>query len=115
MRKNDKKTQVETYDKFILAANTEDLKLKNHNKFKEPKPAEISANCRLLQERDVEIDVRARVERAARLCYTPSPELPQTRVTPRQRSSTSSRTTLPRSELAKSPKLAQTINLFWKH
>ena len=44
IRKNDKKTQVETCDKFIIAANTEDLKLKNHNKFKEPKSAEISAN-----------------------------------------------------------------------
>ena len=34
MRKTAKKTQVETSDKFILAANTEDLKLENHNKFK---------------------------------------------------------------------------------
>jgi hypothetical protein len=34
MRKTDKKTQVETIDKFILAANTEDLKYENHNKFK---------------------------------------------------------------------------------
>jgi hypothetical protein len=76
-------TRSLTCDKFILAANTEDLKLENHSKFKEPKSAEISANYRLLQERDVETDVRAQVERAVRLCHTPSPELPQTRVTPR--------------------------------
>jgi hypothetical protein len=36
MRKTDKKTQVEMCNKFPLAANTEDLKTKNHNKFKEP-------------------------------------------------------------------------------
>jgi hypothetical protein len=34
MRKTAKKTQVETSDKFTLAANTEDLKTENHNKFK---------------------------------------------------------------------------------
>ena len=34
MRKTDKKTQVETIDKNILAANTEDLKIENHDKFK---------------------------------------------------------------------------------
>ena len=34
MRKTAKKTQVETSDKFILPANTEDLKLENHNEFK---------------------------------------------------------------------------------
>jgi hypothetical protein len=34
MRKTAKKTQVETSDKVTLAANTEDLKLENHNKFK---------------------------------------------------------------------------------
>jgi hypothetical protein len=33
MRKTAKKTQVETSDKFTLAANTEDLKTENHNKF----------------------------------------------------------------------------------
>jgi hypothetical protein len=34
MRKTAKKTQVDTCAKFILAANTEDFKLENHNKFK---------------------------------------------------------------------------------
>jgi hypothetical protein len=34
MRKTAKKTQVETSIKAILAANTEDLKTENHNKFK---------------------------------------------------------------------------------
>jgi hypothetical protein len=34
MRKTAKKTQVETCDKLTLAANTEDLKLENHNKYK---------------------------------------------------------------------------------
>jgi hypothetical protein len=34
MRKTAKKTQVETSDKVTLAANTEDLKLENHDKFK---------------------------------------------------------------------------------
>ena len=33
-RKTAKKTQVETIDKIILAANTEDLKIVTHNKFK---------------------------------------------------------------------------------
>jgi ABC-type lipoprotein export system ATPase subunit len=61
MRKTAKKTQVETSVK-IARANTEDLKFENHNKFKNQKLAEISANYRLLQERDVETDVGARVE-----------------------------------------------------
>jgi hypothetical protein len=34
MRKTAKKKKVETSNKFILAANTEDLKIENHNKFK---------------------------------------------------------------------------------
>jgi hypothetical protein len=34
MRKTAKKTQVETSDKLTPAANTEDLKTENHNKFK---------------------------------------------------------------------------------
>jgi hypothetical protein len=34
MRKTAKKTQVETSNEFILAANTEDFKIENHNKFK---------------------------------------------------------------------------------
>jgi hypothetical protein len=34
MRKTAKKTQVETSDKVIIAANTEDLEIENYNKFK---------------------------------------------------------------------------------
>jgi hypothetical protein len=34
MRKTAKKTQVVTSNEFILAANTEDLKIENHNQFK---------------------------------------------------------------------------------
>jgi hypothetical protein len=62
MRKTAKKTQVETGEKIALATDTEDLKFENHNKFNNQKLAEISANYRLLQERDVETDVGARVE-----------------------------------------------------
>ena len=42
-RKTAKKTQVETCDKFILAANTEDLKIEHPNKFKN-QVAGISTN-----------------------------------------------------------------------
>jgi hypothetical protein len=43
-RKTAKKTQVETCDKFIPAANTEDLKIENPNKFKKNKFARTSAD-----------------------------------------------------------------------
>jgi hypothetical protein len=43
-RKTAKKTQVETCDKIIPASNTEDLKIKNPNKFKKNKVARTSAD-----------------------------------------------------------------------
>ena len=43
-RKTAKKTQVETCNKFILAANTEDFKIGNPNKFKKNKFARTSAD-----------------------------------------------------------------------
>jgi hypothetical protein len=58
MRKTDKKTQVETCDKFIPAANTEDLKLENHNKFKNQvtKLVQTINPCENIDEETVEKD-----------------------------------------------------------
>jgi hypothetical protein len=107
-----KKTQVEKVAKTTRAIDTVTLKTETTNKFKNQYSLRSAPTTDFSKNADVETDARARVERAARHRYTPSPELPQTRIPSRSRSSTSSRTTLPRSALTKSPKLAQIINLF---